>query len=187
MLSPGPDMFLVMRNTLVLGRRQGAFTSIGILTGNLVHIAYCALGVAVLLQTNRTAYNVLRAASAIYLVYLGIQCFRRRETGESSTEPAVASARSAYWQGLFNNLLNPKGSLFYLGVFTQLITPDTSIPQTMILVLVMMTISAVFWVLFVYALKAPLVGRNLSRFGVVIDRALGVMLILLAARVAMLD
>ena len=43
MVTPGPDMVLVLRNTLVAGRPAGLQTSIGILCGNLVHITYCML------------------------------------------------------------------------------------------------------------------------------------------------
>jgi len=96
----------------------------------------------------------------------------------------VQHSRSAYWQGLWNNLLNPKGSLFYLGVFTQLITPDMSIPQTVLLVTVMMTVSALFWLLFVNTLQLPIVGRRLSQSTVLVNRALGVVLILFAVRLA---
>ena len=60
MLSPGPDMFLVMRNTLTGGRWHGAMTAIGVLTGNLVHIGYCVFGVAVLLLRSQPAYNAIR-------------------------------------------------------------------------------------------------------------------------------
>ena len=41
MVTPGPDMVLVLRNTFVNGRSAGLQTSIGILSGNLVHITYC--------------------------------------------------------------------------------------------------------------------------------------------------
>ena len=125
-------------------------------------------------------------ASAVYLVYLGVQSFRRADPGRSNADRPLASrSRSAYWQGLWNNLLNPKGSLFYLGVFTQLITPDVSIPQTLLLVTVMMTVSALFWLLFVYTLQMPIVGRRLSQSTVLVNRALGVVLILFAVRLAM--
>ena len=186
MLSPGPDMFLVMRNTLARGRWHGGLTAIGVLTGNLVHIGYCAFGIAVLLLRSQTAYNALRMASAVYLVYLGVQSFRQPEAGASDADrPRASPSRSAYWQGLWNNLLNPKGSLFYLGVFTQLITPDMSISQTLLLVTVMMTVSALFWLLFVLTLQMPIIGRRLSQSTVLINRALGVVLILFAVRLAM--
>ena len=76
MLSPGPDMVLVMRNTLTGDRRLGGLTALGILTGNLIHIAYCAVGIALLLSRSPVAYNVLRIAGAVYLVYLGVQGIR---------------------------------------------------------------------------------------------------------------
>jgi threonine/homoserine/homoserine lactone efflux protein len=53
MLSPGPDMVLVMHNTLTGNRRRGALTALGVLSGNLVHIAYCTLGIALLLSKSR--------------------------------------------------------------------------------------------------------------------------------------
>ena len=93
MLSPGPDMILVMRNTLTGDRRHGSLTALGVLTGNLVHIAYCTLGIALLLSRSPLAYNVLRIASAVYLVYLGIQSLRRGDT--TKAEPtASAGTRS---------------------------------------------------------------------------------------------
>ncbi len=186
MLSPGPDMVLVVRNTLVMGRRQGGITAVGVLTGNLFHIGYCALGVAVLLQRSPAAYNVLRVASAVYLLYLGIQSLRATESGKVHADRAGTGTRSTYWQGLFNNLLNPKGSLFYLGVFTQLITPDMSALQAIALVGVMVTVSAVFWVAFVHALHIPPVRNWFARSSVTISRAFGLVLILFAIRVATL-
>ena len=44
-VSPGPDMVIVMRNTLTGGRSAGLVTSLGVLTGNLVHVTYCVLGI----------------------------------------------------------------------------------------------------------------------------------------------
>ena len=45
MVSPGPDMVLVLRNTFLGGRLAGLQTSLGILAGNLVHITYWVLGI----------------------------------------------------------------------------------------------------------------------------------------------
>jgi threonine/homoserine/homoserine lactone efflux protein len=179
-------MFLVMRNTLTGGRWHGALTAVGVLTGNLVHIGYCVFGVAVLLLRSQPAYNAMRIASALYLVFLGIQSFRQSAVA-ADDRPRAARSRPAYWQGLGNNLLNPKGSLFYLGVFTQLITPAVSVPQTVLLVTVMMTVSALFWLLFVWTLQVPMVGRRLSQSAVLINRTLGVVLIGFAVRLALLD
>jgi len=189
MLSPGPDMILVMRNTLTRDRRVGALTAMGVLTGNLFHIGYCALGIALLLSQSPLAFNVLRIASAVYLLYLGIQSLRSTggfsvDTPTPSDEPRRANA---YWQGLLNNLLNPKGSLFYLGVFSQLITPDMTALETVTLIAVMMSVSAAFWVVFVQTLHWPQIRARLAKYGVLVDRAFGLLLVFFAVKVALLS
>lgn len=187
MLSPGPDMVLVMRNTLTGDRRRGGLTAVGVLTGNLCHIGYCAVGLALLISRSPVAYNVLRIAGALYLVYLGIQGLRSANSGRPGPVASTDTGRRApFWQGFVNNLLNPKGSLFYLGVFTQVITPDVSIAQTALLVAVMMSVSAVFWIVFVQTLHLPMIRAAVQNSKHAIDRVFGVVLIAVGARIAML-
>jgi RhtB (resistance to homoserine/threonine) family protein len=187
MLSPGPDMVLVMRNTVTRDRRSGGLTALGVLTGNLIHIGYCTLGIAVLLSQSPVAYNTLRVASAAYLVYLGVQSLRSAGATEAEpSEPHASRRTNAYREGLVNNLLNPKGILFYLGVFSQLITPDMTVAQTTLLIGVMMSVSAVFWILFVQTLHLPVIRAGLSKSKVAIDRVFGLVLILFASRIATL-
>jgi threonine/homoserine/homoserine lactone efflux protein len=60
MVTPGPDMVLVLRNTLIAGRRAGLQTSMGILGGNLVHITYCLVGVGLLISRSILAFSALK-------------------------------------------------------------------------------------------------------------------------------
>jgi len=186
MLSPGPDMILVMRNTLTRDRRHGVLTALGVLTGNMFHIGYCTLGIALLLSRSAVAFNVLRVASAVYLVYLGVQSLWSGTIKAEPNAPAVKRPANAYRRGLVNNVLNPKGSLFYLGVFSQLITPDMSFAQTTLLVAAMVSVSAIFWIVFIQTLHLPMIRAGLDKSKVAIDRVFGAVLILFGARVAML-
>jgi RhtB (resistance to homoserine/threonine) family protein len=188
MLSPGPDMALVMRNTLAADRTSGLYASLGVLTGNLVHIGYCALGIGVLIAHSVVAYSVLKYAGAAYLVFLGISGLRGAPTSANGSQlTAMPRTRSSYLQGLLNNLLNPKGALFYLGVFTQVITPATGPLRTSLLIAAMVATSALFWAVFVATLHLPPVRALLARFRVVLERAFGILLILLGLRVASQD
>ena len=83
-----------------------------------------------------------------------------------------------------NNLLNPKGTLFYLGVFTTVITPDTSASVTLLLIFIMMLVSASFWVFFVYTLDRPTIREFIERSQQTVNRIFGVLLCLLGLRVA---
>ncbi len=184
MLSPGPDMALVMRNTLTGSQRRGGLTALGVLSGNLVHIGYCVFGIALLLSQSPTAYTALRIASAAYLVYLGTRSLRN-VTGTGAAG-ASADTRHPYGEGFINNLLNPKGSLFYLGVFSQVITPETSRWQTISLIAAMLSVSAAFWVLFVHTLHLPVIRVGLAQWDIAINRVFGVVLIVIGASVVFL-
>jgi RhtB (resistance to homoserine/threonine) family protein len=187
MLSPGPDMVLVMRSTLTRDRRAGYLTSLGILSGNLVHISYCLLGLGVLIAHSIVAYGVLKLAGAAYLVYLGIRSIRSAGRSDASSAPAHGSDRGAFLEGLLNNLLNAKGALFYLGVFTQVIEPGAPPMRAAILVLAMVLTSAAFWAVFVATLHLRPVRGFFARFGAAVERAFGVLLIALGLRVATQD
>jgi len=76
MVTPGPDMVLVLRNTFASGRRAGLQTSMGILCGNLVHITYCVFGIGMLISRSIVAFSALKYVAAAYLIYLGIMSVR---------------------------------------------------------------------------------------------------------------
>jgi threonine/homoserine/homoserine lactone efflux protein len=239
MVTPGPDMVLVLRNTLVSGRRAGLETSAGILSGNLVHIIYCLLGIGLLISQSILAFSALKYAAAAYLIYLGIMSLRsgtrrldpsdiedrrpatpwtaiRRQTrilyryGPQHATPysgpgrakrakeglstshglcqdiksRAGRARGWFVQGFVNNLLNPKGALFYLGVFTTVLTPETSASAMFLLIVSMMLVSGSFWIVFVYTLDRRTLRGFIERSQETVNRVFGVLLILLGLRVA---
>ena len=75
MVSPGPDMVLVLRNTFAGGRHAGLQTSIGILSGNLVHITYCVFGIGLLISQSIVAFSALKFAGARIWSTLGSSAF----------------------------------------------------------------------------------------------------------------
>ena len=185
MVSPGPDMVLVLRNTFVNGRRAGLQTSMGILSGNLVHITYCVLGIGLLISQSIVAFSALKYAGAAYLIYLGIMSFRSgAKRLDTNNIEGRRPNRTWFAQGFVNNLLNPKGTLFYLGVFTMVITPETSAGATLLLIFSMMLVSASFWLFFVYTLDRPTIREFIERSQRTVNRIFGGLLLFLGMRVA---
>lgn len=189
MISPGPDMVIVMRNTIVGGRIGGMQSSLGVLAGNMVHITYCAIGIGWLISESILAFNILKYAGAAYLIYIGVMSFRSRDMVLSTEDAGLQknAGRSWFLQGFLNNILNPKGTLFYLGVFTMVITPETSTATTLLLVLIMMSISALFWLFFVFTLDSTIVRNVLERGQKIVNRVFGGLLIFLGIRVAFME
>lgn len=190
MISPGPDMVIVMRNTFVGGRAGGLQSSLGVLAGNMVHISYCAVGIGWLISESILAFNVLKYAGAAYLIYIGVMSLLAKDMALSEEAKAGLrknAGKSWFLQGFLNNILNPKGTLFYLGVFTMVITPETSSATTMLMVLIMMSVSALFWLFFVLTLDTSVVRNLLERSQKLINRVFGGLLIFLGIRVALMD
>lgn len=181
MITPGADLALVTRNTIAGGQNAGGWTSAGILTGNLVHLTYSLLGVG-WIATSQTAFAILKLAGGAYLIYLGMQSLRADPPRREELDTPSDRGRRWWTQGLLNNLLNPKGPLFYLGVLAVFVKPDSSVLYLALLVCTTIGISAGFWLLFVYVLQISGVRRRLLSYGRWVNLLLGLVLIGLGIR-----
>jgi threonine/homoserine/homoserine lactone efflux protein len=122
-VTPGQDTVLTIRNTLAGGRRGGAFTALGVATGQTVWAVAASAGVAALLQASEPAFLALRLAGAAYLVYLGLHALfaavRRRQGPELSIARRRLRPAVAFRHGVLSNLGNPKMAVFFVSLLPQ--------------------------------------------------------------------
>ncbi|SDM39322.1 Threonine/homoserine/homoserine lactone efflux protein [Allokutzneria albata] len=126
MLTPGPDMLFVLGCGIKGGPRAGLFATAGVAVSEAVHVALAAVGLAALFEAAPTAFTVVRIAGAIYLIYLGVQMIRHRGAGTADVEESGGgmTARKAFLNGLFTNLINPKMVTFTIAFLPQFISPQ---------------------------------------------------------------
>lgn len=125
-ISPGPDFAMVTRNSLVLSRRAGVFTALGIGTGVLVHVLYSLLGIGLLISQSIFLFNALKIVGALYLIWLGLTMLRAKpEAGVKESEARVVSDWQAFRVGVLTNATNPKTTIFVVSVFVQVVDPGT--------------------------------------------------------------
>lgn len=132
MLSPGPDFFLVIKNAARYPRLAAMMTAFGVICGVATHMSYCVAGLAVVITTTPWLFNVLKYAGAVYLIWVGIQALLSRSGSKmnvSNLPPQQTSLKSAFVQGYLCNLLNPKATLFFLAVFTQVLQIDSGLGE----------------------------------------------------------
>src|SRR3990167_10999478 len=181
-MMPGPDFALVTKNTLLHSRRAGIFTSLGISFGNLVHITYCVLGLALVISQSIVIFNMIKYLGAAYLIYLGINLFFKKD----NTPVMIAGAKpikndisdfTALRQGFICNVFNPKATLFFLALFTMIIKPNTSGLLELVYAIEIFLIAFFWFASLTMILSHPRVLRVLNKIEKLIPRILGVFLI----------
>lgn len=181
---PGPDFALVTKNTILHSRRAGLFTSLGIGSAILIHITYCALGLAIVISQSILLFNIIKYIGAIYLIYLGITSLLSKHPNHGAASAAQKvlqktkmSNLTAFRQGFLCNLLNPKATLFFLALFTIIIKPETPTLWELLYAIEMFIIVTAWFCSLTILLSHPRVLRLLNRIEKYISKALGVFLI----------
>jgi RhtB (resistance to homoserine/threonine) family protein len=127
-ISPGADFILVLKNSINSGRNSGILTACGISLAIGIHISYSMLGVSYLISQNEVIFTAIKYAGAAYLIYLGVKSIlTANDKLEKIENNSITIKPSQYLiQGFFCNLLNPKTMLFFISLFSQLISSDQS-------------------------------------------------------------
>jgi threonine/homoserine/homoserine lactone efflux protein len=196
-ISPGPNLFLLLRNTPLMGKRAGYLTTIGICAAILTHAVLSLTGVSALILASATLFSLVKLLGAAYLVWLGVAALRRAWTGvKLPTISAIAptrgsdiSARQALLQGWTANILNPKPALFYFAAFPQFIDPAAGdiLAQGMLLGLVHVFIAACWYGLVVFGIDKANVWLRRPRIWRALQSASGVALAGLGLRLALVE
>jgi threonine/homoserine/homoserine lactone efflux protein len=187
-ISPGADFALVCRNTMSSSSLSGIYTTLGIATALWLHIAYCIAGLAILINNSPVIFTVIKYTGATYLIYLGYQSFilgASIQKNKTSTK-LMLSNRSAFVSGFTSNALNPKTTLFFLSIFTQLVSTSTPVALQVVYG-VIICFAHMLW----FTTLSLLLGQQnflakIQRFEAQINKALGIVLVLFALRVVCL-
>ena len=159
----------------------------GILIGCLIWGALVALGLAALITASPLAYNVLKWAGALYLLWLGGRMILRPRTVSNASEELAGANRSNwFWRGMGGNLLNPKMGVFYVSFLPQFVPPGVQVSPYIFLLAVIHALLGLCWCTALILASRPL-GRALRRPAVVrtLDRVTGVVFIGFGARLAL--
>jgi RhtB (resistance to homoserine/threonine) family protein len=186
-VSPGPDLLIVLRNALGAGRKAGLWTALGIAMAIYIHVFYSIAGIAVLISQSILLFNLIKYAGAAYLLWLGFKALKSKgwtitpEAANDTNKPAFKS----FSQGFITNALNPKATLFFLALFTQVITPDTPLAvQFWYGMICSFTVGGWFCVV-ALMLTHRTIRQKLAAASVWIDRLTGAAFIALAARIVL--
>lgn len=187
-MSPGPDFVLVSKNALMHSRKSAVYTSIGLALGILVHVTYSLIGIGLIISKSIVLFSILKFLCAGYLIWIGYKSLIAKKSKleiEEVKQTNDLSVFEAIKTGFLTNVLNPKVTLFFFALFTQVINPHT--PKTIQLVYGLeMSVMTFLW----FALVAIILSHKLikNRFGFVqhyLEKTFGAILIALGIKVAL--
>ena len=143
MLIPGPNVALIVANSIAHGARYGLVTVAGTTAAMVVQLVLTALGMTTLLGDLAHAFEVLRWLGVAYLLWLGLSAWRAPAIDLTRTTPQPRSARAIFLRGFLVSLTNPKTLLFYGAFFPQFLAPGAPFaPQVALLSLTFFAIAA---------------------------------------------
>ncbi|MBB6092617.1 RhtB (resistance to homoserine/threonine) family protein [Povalibacter uvarum] len=195
--SPGPDFALVTRQSLVHGRRAGLLASIGIALGLSIHIVYSAAGLAAVIAHSVEWMTAIKMLGGGYLIYLGVRGLRAtpakcddrsKPGGEPSSAQAPTLSGSAWRQiggGFLCNAFNPKAPIYFLALFTIVLSPDLPLATLAIYGVWIMVLQWLWFSLVATVFAHNAIRGRLLAMSHWIDRVFGVAMIALGARVLM--
>ncbi|HEY6975986.1 MAG TPA: LysE family translocator [Chitinophagaceae bacterium] len=121
-LTPGNDMLYVAARSTSQGSKAGILSSLGIMTGCMVHIFAAMVGLSAIIARSALAFDIIKYAGAGYLIYLGIRALISKKFSiKINTSIKKLSYKKIFWQGVLTNVLNPKVALFFLAFLPQFI------------------------------------------------------------------
>ncbi|MEZ8033686.1 MULTISPECIES: LysE family translocator [Vibrio] len=134
---PGPNALLVL-STALTQRKLFAFVNVlGVSCGFFFHAFISANSISLLLSNTPMAFEGLKWAGVLYLVWLGYNHFRAALRAQEGVLSVVGASGSKlynqFFKGLLTNLLNPKIVLFYLSIFPQFVSKDTIVSDSLML------------------------------------------------------
>lgn len=189
-MSPGPDFVLISKNSLTHSRKTGIYTALGLGLGISVHVTYSLFGIGLIISQSVFLFSIIKLAGAGYLVYIGIKALQSKPQISSaqdvyvSVEQTELSIFEAIKMGFLTNVLNPKATLFFLGLFTQVIDPTTPVWVQTVYGLEMAVMTFVWFSLVALFFSHEKVRGRFARVSHYVDRVLGGVLVALGIKIA---
>ena len=187
-ISPGPDLVMAIRNSLTYSRKTGIWTAVGFGLGIAVHVAYSLAGLALIISQSIIVFNIIKYIGAAYLVYIGIKSLlAKKGQAEVYSEEVQEdiSALSAVRIGFLTNALNPKATIFFLSLFTMIISPGTSFVTLGVVSLIMIVNTMLWFSLVAVIFTHPKTRGVYNKFKGAINKSFGAILVALGVKIAL--
>ena len=184
LLSPGPDFVLIVKSAIKNDSKDAMGVALGITIANAVYISLCLIGIGSILAASALLMIILKIIGGLFLIYLAVQALQARKTSYSqldinepiSTNVTNTTFLKEFVAGFISGIFNPKNLLFYLSLFTVVLTPEVSFAFKLSLG-VWMTIVVFVWdTSIIFLLSTRKVRQKFTQAAYYLDKITGALL-----------
>jgi threonine/homoserine/homoserine lactone efflux protein len=186
-LTPGADTMYIVGRSIAQGKKAGIYSALGISTGILFHTTFAAFGLSLIVARSAMAFNIIKYAGAMYLVYLGIKMIITKAPVKFDAEKKDINSRKLYASGILTNVLNPKVALYFLVFLPQFVkTSAAHNPLPFIILGIIFVIPGTAWCIIIALSAARVSGRinQNNKIAMWLNRVTGGVFITLGLRLA---
>lgn len=190
LFSPGPDFAMILKQSITYGKRSSIIASLGIGLGISVHIIYTLLGIGLIISKSIVLYSIIKYLGAFYLIYIGWQSLKSSGLHldkQKNIAHEKISDKKSFLRGFLCNALNPKATLFFISMFTVVISPETPMLVQGFYGVFAMIMTTIWFVTLSLILSKNSVRKFFNSFGQSFDRVTGIILITLGISIAVKD
>ena len=186
---PGADFVMVTRTSIYNGRLAGLYMSLGMCLSVCIHASYSIAGLAVLIANSAWLFSTIKYLGAAYLIYIAWQLLTTRESLNSDQNALMTemSPFIALRLGFTCNILNPKTSIFFLSIFTQVVSVDTPLIMQISYGLIIMLAHFIWYSGIALLLSHPQILPRFNRQKQKIDKVAGLVLMLIAIKLSLMN
>ena len=183
-ISPGPDFFMVLRNSLMHGRYAGILSALGVTTGCFISFPLLIVGLKILF-----AYPWVKMGLSLlcgsYLIYLGWKSFFAPLHPRNWVPDATQTARreTYFLNGLLTNILNPKLYTISGAILAYVEVQSPSLTTNIAIVIGNAVLALIWFVMVSYMLTHTKIRSRYFKRERMLNRMLGIILIVVGARV----
>ena len=182
-MSPGPDFFLISRQSIRYGRKIALWTAGGIGTGILFHSGLAVTGMLIILSSNDLYLIALKLICSFYLIYLGLNSLLNVSNFDDDIINKDKWTRAGgFTVGLITNITNIKALLFFISLFG-IVLNSTSNFSLMLYGLYMAVMTFVWFALVSYIFTRYIFKEKFLKFFGVFEKFLGLSLVIIALQI----
>jgi len=189
LLSPGPDFLIVVKSGIKNTKKNAIGVAIGIALANAVYIIICIVGIGALLAKSVVIMTLLKVLGGLFLSYLAFMSMKARKKDYDHLIHSAGTAniqtstfQKEFLTGFLSGILNPKNPIFYLSLFSLVLTNEISLSLKIGLGIWMTFIVFAWDTFIIFVLSRNTVRELFSKFAFYIDKFTGVVLGLIGAK-----